>query len=61
LYPFSDSEKNTFLQIKVNRLSWLAVGLCHKGKIKRRRYSRLNGCGDHGGYLMDSTGWFYAH
>lgn len=46
--------------MKVNRIDWFAIGFCKEESIKQRSYSRLNGVGDHGCYVMDNSGWIYA-
>ncbi len=49
------------LKLKVNKVNWLALGFCHQDIIQSRKYTRLNGSGPHGAYVMDSYGWTYAH
>jgi hypothetical protein len=59
-FPFY-LEKNTFLMIKINKINWLGVGLCREDVIRSRKFTRFNGCGQHGVYVMDNSGWIYAH
>jgi hypothetical protein len=47
--------------VKANKINWLAIGFCHEEIIQSRKYTRFNGTGQHGAYVMDSTGWTYAH
>jgi hypothetical protein len=52
--------KNPYFRLRVNKADWFAFGFCREGSIKQRNYSRFNGCGDHGCYVMDNSGWIYA-